>query len=461
MKKAESGKQPVNPALIPPHAQDAEMCVLGAILIQGQSYLDLVTDLITPESFYLGSHRVIYEAFLYCKQAGLTVDVVQVGERLRAVDQLKLVRDVYKAGGAGLGALTYMMNAVPALSETQIRDYAQIIADKYLQREIIRSAQTIVAEGYQAVDDVRTFADTSARKLHDLAYKTSTSDTLEHVGDVGKRVVDQLEEAERNGSRFTGISTGFIALDRCTGGLHDGDLTIIGARPGAGKSALALNVGVNVASLCGHWVVYFSLEMPNDQLLTRASCSAGNVELTRVRTGCMSGSDKQNFKRAALTDIGKLPIYIDDKPAQTMVEMSSKVARVKRLAERQGKRVGLVIIDYIQLAKGSSIARKQGRTQEVDELAQDSKDLAKTHHVPVIALAQLSRLAEGKTVPTLSMLRESGNLEQAADNVFFISQQPSNPDLAYLSIAKQRNGPTDLAVEVRFVRQFTRFEGLE
>jgi replicative DNA helicase len=310
---------------------------------------------------------------------------------------------------------------------------------------------------------------------------------VEKLLDVMKKSFKQLNDAVSRGDRITGSPTGFDRYDRMTAGLHDGDLTIVAARPGMGKTSFVLNVAVNVASPRqresatdpnqrweepGRGVAVFSLEMPREQIANRMVCSEGRVDVSKVRTGFLAPSDWSKLTQAA-SFLGSLPIWIDDSPGLSILELRAKVRRLQAEFDqpeapgRRAQRIGLVIIDYLQLMKGRDGA--QSREQEISEISRGLKGLAKELKVPVIALSQLNRAVETRSEkskrPQLSDLRESGAIEQDADNICFIyrddyyNQDSAERAIAELIIAKQRNGPTGTA-KVRFDREFTRFDNL-
>ncbi|MBL9109680.1 MAG: replicative DNA helicase, partial [Myxococcales bacterium] len=335
--------------------------------------------------------------------------------------------------------------------------------------------------------EAQSFIDNAEQAVYNIARVSQTSQT-EKLLDVMKKSFKQLTEAMKRGDRIIGVPTGFDRLDALTSGLHDGDLTIVAARPGMGKTSFVLNIAVNVAAPKGRelandpnqrWeepgvgCVVFSLEMPREQLANRMVCSEGRVDVSKMRKGYLSQEDWQKLTQSA-GFLGKCPIWIDDSPSLGILELRSKVRRLQAEFNRTDEagnlthRIGLVIVDYLQLMKGRDGA--QSREQEISEISRGLKGLAKELKVPVIALSQLNRAVETRSEkskrPMISDLRESGAIEQDADNILFIyrddyytKEASEEPNVAELIVAKQRNGPTG-TVKVRFDKEYTRFDNL-
>jgi replicative DNA helicase len=454
---------PMGVTRVPPHNLDAEAAVLSAILIEPNA-IDRVLDLLKPEHFYAEANRRIYEAAIELTTNGTPIDIVSVAGWLHDRDRLAQV--------GGSSYLAQLVDAVPSVDHVEI--YARMIREKWRVREVIRTCQTVAAEGYGDVGDVQTFIDHAEQSIYDLA-RTPETTSVQRVEPIIKGVFEQITEAAKRGQRITGISTGYERLDAKTAGLHDGELTIVAARPGQGKTAMVLNVATNIASpLDGRstsGVIVFSLEMPREQLATRMVCSEGRVDLGKMRQGFLQDRDWNSLTEAA-SFLYTLPIWIDDTPAIGLLDLRAKVRRLQAEFNRPKpdgtweQRIGLVVVDYLQLMRGSE--RAASREQEISELSRGLKQLSKELRVPVIALSQLNRAVEtrGKNKrPQLSDLRESGAIEQDADNVIFIYRDDYyDPDseskgIAELIIAKQRNGPTG-TVKVRFSSYCTRFDNL-
>ncbi|HXX69789.1 MAG TPA: replicative DNA helicase [Polyangiaceae bacterium] len=458
---------------VPPHDLDAEAAVLSAVMVDPLA-LDKVNELLRPEHFYSEAHRRIFEACVDLSGAGKPVDVVQVASWLRDRDRLAQV--------GGMAYLTEVLNAAPAVAN--VGAYARTIHEKWRVRQLILACQRVTAQGYAGYGEAQEFIDSAEQAVYDIA-RTRESTNVMLLRDVMQDTFRRITQATERGARIIGISTGFDRYDRLTSGLHDGELTIVAARPGMGKTSLVLNMAINVASPQqlesardpnerweepGHGVVVFSLEMPREQIVNRVLCSEARVDVSRVRTGMLTPSDWSKLTQAA-AHLANLSVWIDDSPALTILELRSKVRRLQAEYDRAGtekkRRMGLVVVDYLQLMKGRENAAS--REQEISEISRGLKQLAKELSLPVIALSQLNRAVETRGEkskrPQLSDLRESGAIEQDADNICFIyrddyyNKDTADRNVAELIIAKQRNGPTD-TVKVRFDAHYTRFDNL-
>ncbi len=460
---------------VPPNDLDAEAAVLSAVMLDPTA-LDKVTDL-KPEFFYSEAHRRIFEACLELRTSGSPVDVLQVGTWLRDRQRLAQV--------GGTGYLTEILDAAPVVAN--VGAYARTIHEKYRVRQLILACQRVTAQGYVDYGETQAFIDGAEQAIYNIA-RTSSRQSTERLLDVVKKAFRRLTDAVERGDRITGTSTGFDRYDRLTAGLHEGDLTIVAARPGMGKTSFVLNVATNVAAPKGReldgdpnqrWeepgvgAVVFSLEMPREQLANRMVCSEARVDVSKMRTGHLNATDWSKLTQAA-SFLGSLPIWIDDSPGLTLIELRAKVRRLQSEFDtrddqgRKIKKIGCVIVDYLQLMKGRDGV--SSREQEISEISRGLKGLAKELEVPVIALSQLNRAVETRSEkskrPLISDLRESGAIEQDADNIIFIyrddyynKDESAEPNVAELIIAKQRNGPTG-TVKVRFDKQYTRFDNL-
>jgi replicative DNA helicase len=461
---------------VPPHDLDAEAAVLSAVMLDQQA-LDKVNEFLRPEHFYSEAHRRIYEACVELSLRGQAPDVVQIGSWLRDHDRLSQV--------GGMAYLTQVLDAAPAVAN--VTAYGRTIHEKWRIRNLIVACQRVVAQGYGGYGEAQQFIDGAEQAVYDIA-RTEQSNSVRTMKELVRDAFERIDRAAKRGLRLTGTPTGFDRYDRLTSGLHDGELTIVAARPGMGKTSLVLNMAVNVASPQqyekaddpndrweepGHGVVVFSLEMPREQLVQRMLCSEARVDVGRLRTGMLSPSDWDKLTPAA-SHLSSLSLWIDDSPALGILELRSKVRRLQAEVDRvdpesgeKKKRLGLVIVDYLQLMRGRENAAS--REQEISEISRGLKQLSKELSIPVIALSQLNRAVETRSEkskrPQLSDLRESGAIEQDADNICFIyrddyyNKETADRNLAELIIAKQRNGPTD-TVRVRFDAQYTRFDNL-
>jgi replicative DNA helicase len=452
---------------------DAEAAVLSAVMVD-PSALDKVLEFLKAEHFYSEAHRQIYAAACELRSRGKPVDVVQVGTWLKDDGRIAQV--------GGMGYLTEILNAAPAV--TNVRAYAETIEKKSRVRELIATCQRIAAQGYVDYGDADDFIQDSAAKVHAIACKTFRSEPAALI-DILQENFEELSAAAARGEEMTGTPTGFTRYDRMTAGLHDGDLTIIAARPGMGKTSLVLDIASNVASVrvrdaaeaarseaVERGVIVFSLEMPKSQIGNRMVCSAGRIDLAKIRTPMhLAPSDWNRMTEGAQT-LGALRIWVDDTPAITLLEAAAKIRRLQAMFDlndpttgKPKRRIALGIFDYLQLMRGRG--DEDSREREISMLSRGLKALAKELGLPIIALAQLNRAPELRKDrrPVLSDLRESGAIEQDADNICFVYRDEYyNPDtadrnIAELIIAKQRNGPTGTA-KVRFDREYTRFDNL-
>ncbi|MGK3985702.1 replicative DNA helicase [Sorangium sp. So ce136] len=471
---------PIVAGRVPPHDLDAEAAVLSAILLHRDA-LDRVLEILKAEHFYSEANSRIYEGAQELAAAGTPIDIVSVASWLRDRERLAQV------GGAAY--LAQLADATPAVAH--VAAHARVVYEKWRVRQLIATCQRVAAEGYGDVGVVQEFIDGAEQAVYQLA-RTPQGTSTQPIAQVLKAAFEQITAAAERGDRITGISTGYEKLDAKTAGLHDGDLSIIAARPGMGKTSFVLNLAVNVASprtvsspgpdQAGHGVerhepgfgaAIFSLEMPREQLATRMVCCEGRVDLGRLRQGFLQPDDWRRLTEAA-SFLSTLPIWVDDTPAITLLELRAKVRRIQAEYDRppadghSGRRVGLVVIDYLQLMKGRDGVNS--REQEISEISRGLKQLAKELKVPVIALSQLNRAVETRTTkdkrPQLSDLRESGAIEQDADNIMFIYRDEYyNPEttnhkgIAEIIVAKQRNGPTG-KVLTRFTASCTRFDNL-
>ncbi|MDP9148469.1 MAG: replicative DNA helicase [Myxococcota bacterium] len=470
------GQELAGEGRVPPHDLDAEAAVLSSVMIDPLA-LDKVNEFLKAEHFYSEAHRRVFEACVDLSAGGKPVDVVQVATWLRDHERLAQV--------GGMAYLTEILNAAPAVAN--VAAYGKTIHEKWRVRQLVLTCQRLTAQGYAGYGDAQQFIDSAEQAVYDIA-RTRESSSVHKLRDVMHETFQRITKATARGARIIGISTGFDRYDRLTSGLHDGELTIVAARPGMGKTSFVLNVAANVASPQqlesardpnerweepGYGVVFFSLEMPREQIVNRMLCSEAKVDVSRVRTGMLTPSDWSKLTQAA-AHLANLNIWVDDSAALSILELRSKVRRLQAEFDRvdeatseSKQRIGLVVVDYLQLMRGREGAAS--REQEISEISRGLKRLAKELNLPVIALSQLNRAVETRGEkskrPQLSDLRESGAIEQDADNICFIyrddyyNKETADRNVAELIIAKQRNGPTD-SVRCRFDAQYTRFDNL-
>jgi replicative DNA helicase len=430
---------------VPPQNLEAECSVLGGILLENDA-VNLVLELLRAEDFYRESHRKIFRAMIELSDRSEPVDVITLSECLKNRGDLDAV-----GGSAYLASLN---DFVPTAAN--IAYYARIVREKSILRHLISAATEVATKGYDATSNVEELLDSAEKAIFDITEQRIKGSFVK-VGDMMKDSIKMVEKLFERKTMITGVPTGFKDLDAKTAGLQPADLIIIAARPGMGKTAFSLNIASH-AAFSGYGVAVFSLEMAKEQLALRLLCSEARVDNSRVRTGYLSDRDFPKLATAA----GKLHdalIYIDDTPAISVLELRAKA---RRLARDRDKKLSLIIVDYLQLMRGTGGA--QNREQEISEISRSLKALAKELNVPVLAISQLNRRVEDRNdkTPQLSDLRESGAIEQDADVIAFIYREAaynpkSDDNTATITIAKQRNGPTG-DLNLTFLREFTRFE---
>ncbi len=433
---------------IPPHNIEAEQAVLGCMLLDSD-VIPTVTELIKSVDFYRDDHHEICEAIVDITEKAGPVDIITVSEQLQHRGTLDAV--------GGLDYLASITSAVPTTANA--RHYAKIVEEKSLLRRLIKAASDISGMSYEASEEAAFVLDKAEKSIFDILEKRSAQG-FTHIKDVLLETFNRLEELYNSKSFITGIPTGFTDLDYKTAGLQNSDLILIAARPGMGKTAMALNIAQYAAVQKHVPVALFNLEMSKDQLVNRMLCSEVMVDSQKMRTGKLEDDDWNKIAQA-LAPLSEAPIYIDDTPGVSVMDIRAKCRRLKL-----EKNLGLVVIDYLQLMQGRG--KTDNRQQEVAEISRSLKILAKELNVPVITMSQLSRGPETRTDhrPMLSDLRESGAIEQDADIVMFLYRDDYyNPDtekknIAEVIIAKHRNGSTG-TVELRWFGEFTKFANLK
>ncbi|WP_240376294.1 replicative DNA helicase [Bacillus piscicola] len=429
----------------PPQNIEAEQAVIGAVFLESEA-LVAASERLTPEDFYRAAHQRIFRAMLEIGEKGDPVDLVTVTSLLQNYNWLEEV--------GGISYLTDLANSVPTAAN--VGYYSKIVQEKSLLRRLIQTATEIATEGYESEEEVEIVLDHAERSILEVAHQRS-SGAFVPIKDVLLETYDNIEMLQNRENDVTGISSGFVELDRMTAGFQRSDLIIVAARPSMGKTAFALNIAQNAATKARENVAVFSLEMGASQLAQRMLCAEGNIDATRMRTGALNEEDweKLTFAMGSLSDSG---IYIDDSPGIRVNDIRAKCRRLK-----QERGIGMIVIDYLQLIQGSSTGG-ESRQQEVSEISRSLKGLARELDVPVIALSQLSRGVESRQDkrPMMSDLRESGSIEQDADIVSFLyredyyDQEAENQNIIELIIAKQRNGPVG-TVELAFIKEYNKF----
>lgn len=429
------------------------MAVLGAMLIEKEA-VDNVTEILEPRHFYSDVHKSIFETILDMRLRGVPVDVVTLSEELKKSNNLERL--------GGTKYLTELMEKVSTAAHTQA--YANIVKDKAQLRELIRVSTNVVEKAFEGAEDVKKIVDFAEQQVLSVAQKSTEHGFAEAEKLVGETISD-MEAFLTKRSSVTGVPTGFTRLDDMTGGFQKSDLIILAARPSMGKTALALNIAYNSCVEKGIPTAIFSLEMNKNQIMKRIICSAARANLRSLSRGAFSREVWPKITSAA-SKISESKLYIDDSTSLGILDIRNRTRKLVNQLKSEGKTLGLVIIDYIQLIRGTG--RSESRQQEVSEISRLLKDLARSLEIPVVALAQLNRRSEDKARtgnrPQLSDLRESGSLEQDADVVGLIHREEyynhSDPNLkgkATLIIAKQRNGPVG-DVDMTFIQDCTRFE---
>ncbi len=440
---------------LPPHTIDAERFVLGAILLENDA-LPKILHFLREEDFYQPAHRKIFSAVLNLFDKSEVIDLVTLTEELERQEALEAI------GGAAY--LMVLLEATPTAAN--VASHARIVREKALLRRLISRATQIVTESYEDKEDADLLLDRAQAALFELSedrVRPDFSSMKELVKD-SFQIVEELYDTKK---AIIGIPTGFTQFDEMTSGLHNSELIIVAARPSMGKTSLCLNIAVNAAVKAHVPTAIFSLETSKEQLVIRMLCSEARVNSHKLRTGYLSEKDWPELTRAAGV-LSEAPIFIDDTPGISVLEVRAKA---RRLAKEH--RIGLIMLDYLQLMSGRG--RAESRQQEVSEISGSLKALAKELNVPVIALSQLSRAVEVRRHddrrPVLSDLRESGAIEQDADLVAFIYRpeiykrrdnfaEGEEDGIAEIIIGKQRNGPIG-TVKLAFLKEFTRFENLD
>jgi len=436
---------------LPPQNLEAERFLLGAILLDNNS-LSKAIELLKPEDFYHLSHRKIYQAMIRLFERNEVIDLVTLPQELERREELESV--------GGVSYLMALLEAVPTAAN--VATHARIIKEKALLRRLINAASQITAESYEDKEDAERVLERAQQLILEVAEDRPRPGffSMQELVRDSFRMVEELYERKLP---ITGIPTGFRELDELTSGLHNSDLIIIAARPSMGKTSFSLNIATHVAIKERIPVAIFSLETSKEQLVLRMLCSEAKVDSHRLRSGFLRESDWPRLTRACGL-LAEAPIFVDDTPGISVLEMRAKTRQIKREFG-----LGLIIVDYLQLMRGRG--RAESRQQEISEISRSLKGLARELDVPLIALSQLSRAVEHRVDrrPILADLRESGAIEQDADLVAFIYRPEvykreeelteDEEGVAEIIIGKQRNGPVG-TVKLAFLKKYTRFENL-
>jgi len=429
-----------------PQNLDAERSILGAILLDNHA-LNAAIENIKPEDFFLEQHRRVFNQMIALGESQQAIDLVTLTESLHRVGELEA------SGGAPY--LAALADGMPRVSN--VEHYARIVREKALLRNLIHATHNIQQRALEGEDGADTILDNAESSIFALA-EDRVKAGLIPVKDIVRDNFERLEKIFREGKSITGVSTGYMELDKLLSGLQPSELLILAARPSQGKTALALNFAEDISIRAGMPVAFFSLEMSKESLLQRLVASVAQIDAHKFRSGHLSREDWRRMTEA-LGTISSAPLWIDDAGSTSVLEIGAKARRLKR-----EKGLSLVVVDYLQLITGRG--RFNNRQEEVSSISRGLKGLAKELQLPVLVLSQLTRAPEREERgPQLSDLRESGAIEQDADVVMFIYRphwskmdaSPEERDQAEIQVAKQRNGPTD---KVRFVfrSRLTRFE---
>lgn len=440
---------------VQPQSTALEEAVLGAVMLDKDA-LSIVLDILRPESFYSDAHQQIFRSMLRLFEKSQPIDLLTVMEELKKAGDLEVV-----GGPAYLAELT---NKVA--SAANIEYHARIIAQKYIQRELISTSTKVIRDAFEDTTDVFQLLDDAEQGLFAIA-EQNMSRGYESMSTLASKTLKQLEELKDREDGLTGVPTGFTDFDRLTSGLQKSDLIILAARPGMGKTSFTLSLARNAAVEFGKGVAFFSLEMSSLQLAQRIISMEAEISGMKMRNGQLEEYEWQQL-HSAIERIGEAPIFIDDTPGINVFELRAKCRRLKMQHDIQ-----LIMIDYLQLMSGGGDSQRGNREQEVSGISRALKGLAKELNVPVIALSQLSRAVEvrgGTKRPQLSDLRESGSIEQDADMVAFIyrpeyyqimedEEGQSLKGVAEIIVAKNRHGELK-NVRMRFTAEFARFSDL-
>ncbi|QPK83195.1 replicative DNA helicase [Corynebacterium qintianiae] len=430
----------------PPHDEQAERSVLGAMMLSPNTLAEVIDEL-SAQDFYFPAHQLIFDAIVDLYSSGSDIDVLIVSGRLDRLNQLERV------GGAPY--LLTLISGVPTAANA--RYYAEIVTEKSLLRQLVNAGTNVVQLGYEGTEgmEIEALVDRAQQEVFKVSKKQTSAD-YQALSDLLKPTIDELTAIESGGALDRGVPTGFLDLDSLTNGLHAGQMIIIAARPGVGKSTLALDFMRSCSINHGKTSVIFSLEMSASEITMRMLSAETEIKLSAMRSGQMEEQDWEKLT-TRLTEIQDAPLFIDDSPNLTMMEIRTKARRLK-----QQHGLDLIVLDYLQLM--SSGRKVESRQQEVSEFSRQLKLLAKELEVPVIAISQLNRGPESRTdkKPQLADLRESGSLEQDADMVFLL-YRPDSQDRdderageADIIVAKHRGGPID-TIPVAHQLHYSRF----
>jgi replicative DNA helicase len=409
---------------VPPQALEAEKAVLGAILLESEA-IHQVSDLLKPEMFYHAHHQVIYGTMLEMYSRSEPIDITFVVERLKSKNSIEQV------GGAH--TVTGLTNNV--VSSYHISSHAKNIVEKFLLRELIKIGTELMTKCFDNSADPFENQQAAEKQLHELSQMVNATDAVK-IDTVLIEVIRDIEKLRHRDRFLTGVTTGYKSIDKLTMGWQETDLVIIAARPAVGKTAFTLSLAVN-AALSDTPTAFYSLEMGREQLVKRVLAAQAKMFLSTIKGAKLDDGQMEHLFEYGIRPLSHIPLYIDDTASMNVIEFK---ARLRRLIRKHG--IKIAFVDYLQLLK-SSVSKNANRQQQIGDISRELKITAKELKIPIIALSQLNREADGK-VPQLSNLREAGDLEQDADAVMFLYHQDVDAENdIYLKIAKQRNGALD------------------
>jgi len=432
---------------VPPQNLEAEMAVLGSMLLDEEAIATAV-EALDRNFFYKDSHQKIFQAISELYSVNKAVDLITLTDVLKKEGVLDAV--------GGVSFLTSLANSVPTAAN--ISHYVSIVKEKSILRTLINNATKIVSLCYESDGNITEVVDSAEKFIFEVSERKNQGSYIQ-LKEIVKDSIETIDILYRKKAHVTGIPTGYIDFDMKTAGLQDSDLIIVAGRPSMGKSSLALGMVEYAGIVEKVPTAIFSLEMSKEQLVQRMLCSHARVDAQKVRTGYLATSDWPRLTAAA-GKLSEAPIFIDDTPGISVMELRAKARRLKSQQD-----IKLIVLDYMQLMRGTSGI--ESRQQEISEISRSLKALARELHIPIVAISQLSRAVESRTDhrPQLSDLRESGAIEQDADVVVLLlreeyyTQSSENQGVAEVIIAKQRNGPVG-SLKLAFIKEYTRFENI-
>lgn len=435
---------------IPPQHIQSEVALLGSIMLEPDVLHDIM-DVVSPESFYVERHRIIYKAMLGLFSKGKPIDLVSLSSKLKDKKQIDQI--------GGQAYLTELVEAVPSAANAKY--YADLVQKKYMMRELIKAADHVAQLGYDDDQELEEMLDRAEKRIFDVTSYAPNHEYHSLEGSLGE-AWERIEKLHNDSDSLRGVPTGFSNLDNKLAGLQKSDLIILAARPSMGKTSLALDIARQAATTNNIAVGIFSLEMSAQQLIDRMLAAQAEVDAWKLRTGKLTNEEDFDKIRDSLDKLSSAPIYIDDTPGNNIVKMRSVARRLK-----SEHNLGLIIVDYLQLMSPTQSRNSDNVVQQVTEISRSLKSLARELDVPVLALSQLSRAVEQRGGrPRLSDLRDSGSIEQDADVVMFIhredkyNEESEKPNVAQICIEKHRNGPTGVC-DLYFDDRKSTFKNLE